>query len=240
MARNDVEVRVGQPERPAARPLLPSAARRPAIVGLAACVLVTAFLGVLFAHQSQPSWLDAVIDARVRAGLGGHQALLKRVTLLGTLGPMVVMATALILACLVTRRWRGALLAAVAVPAAEVITEFLLKPLVGRTLSGYLVFPSGHTTGVFVLAAVVTVLLTGPLRPRMPTAVRGLLVLAAFVAASATATAMIALGFHYFTDTVGGAAVAVGTALATALTLDKLSGMHGQRAADAEIARADG
>ena len=195
---------------------------------------------MLFAHQAQPSWLDTVIDPRVRAALGGHRMLLKRVAFLGTLRPMAVMTTALILACLATRRWRGALLAAIAVPAAEVTTEYLLKPLVGRTLNGYLVFPSGHTTAVFVLAAVVTVLLTGPLRPRIPTAVRLGLVLAAFVVASATATAMIAMDFHYFTDIVGGVAVAIGTVLATALTLDKLIGLRGQRAAAREIAQPDG
>lgn len=206
-------------------------------MAVAVCVAITAFLGVLFAHQAQPSWLDMVIDTRVRGGLGGHPLLLKRVALLGSKIPMAVMTSALILACLAARRWRGALLAAIAVPAAEVITEFLLKPLVGRTMGGgYLVFPSGHTTGVFVLAAVVTVLLTGPLRPRMPTAVRASLVAAAFVVASATATAMIGMGAHYFTDTVGGAAVAIGTALATALTLDKLIALGRQRAAAPEIA----
>jgi membrane-associated phospholipid phosphatase len=240
MARHDVEVRVSRTQRPAARPLLPPAARRPALAVLAACVLVTAFLGVLFAHQSQPSWLDAVIDARIRAALGGHRALLNGVALLGTRGPMVAMTAALVAACLVTRRWRGALLAAIAVPAAAAVTQYLLKPLVGRTLHGYLVFPSGHTTGVFALATVLTVLLTGPLRPQLPAAARILLILAAFVVASATAVAMIGLDAHYFTDTVGGVAVAVGVVLATALTLDKLIGLGAQRAADAGIARADG
>jgi membrane-associated phospholipid phosphatase len=240
MARNDVEVRVSRPQRPAGRPLLPPAAWRPAIAVLAICVLVTAFLGVLFAHQSQPSWLDAAIDARLRASLGGHLALLKRVALLGTLVPVAAMTTVMAVACLVTRRWRGALLAALAVPVAEAVTEYLLKPLVHRTLDGYPVFPSGHTTGVFALVAILTVLLTGPLRPQMPAAARALLILAAIVPASATAVAMIGMGAHYFTDTVGGVAVAVGTVLAAALTLDKLTGLHDQRAAAAEIARADG
>ena len=223
MARNDVEARISSPQRPAARPLLSPAARRPALVALAACVAITAFFGLLFAHHAQPSWLDSAIDSRIRAGLGGHRVLLGRVARLGTPVPMAMMTTALVLACLATRRWRGALLVAIAVPAAEVITEYLLKPLVGRTLGGNLVFPSGHTTGVFTLAAVATVLLTGPLRPPLPRAVRWSLVVAACVVASATATAMIALGYHYFTDTVGGAAVAIGTVLATALTLDKLT-----------------
>ena len=123
MARNDVEVRVSHPQRPAARPLLPPAARRPAVTALAICVAVTAFLGVLFAHQTQPGWLDAAIDARLRASLGGHPALLNRVSLLGTLVPVAAMTTVMAVACLATRRWRGALLAVIAVPAASAITS---------------------------------------------------------------------------------------------------------------------
>jgi len=46
-------------------------------------------------------------------------------------------------------------------------------------------------------------------------------VLAAFAAASATATAMVGMGAHYFTDAVGGVAVAVGAVLATALAIDR-------------------
>ena len=203
---------------------------------LAVCVLVTAFLSALFAHETQPSWLDAAIDTRLRNSAFAHWPLLRRAHILGSPAPMVVMTAALALACLATRRWRGALLVAIAVPAAEVVTEYLLKPLVGRVLHGNLVYPSGHTTGVFVLATVVAVLLTGPLRPPVPRMVRLVLIVAAYLIASATATAMIAMGFHYFTDTVGGAAVAIGTVLATALTIDKLAGLQAQRAATREVA----
>jgi undecaprenyl-diphosphatase len=222
MARNDVEVRVSSPRRPAARPLLAPAARRSALTVVVICVAVTAFLGGLFAHQTQPGWLDTAIDARLQAGISAYPALLHWVSKPGTLGPVAAVTTAMAVACLMTRRWRGALLAVIAVPTAEAITELVLKPLVDRTLRGQLSFPSGHTTGVFVLAAVFTVLMTGPLRPRLPAAVRLALVLAAYLVASATAVAMIGLRAHYFTDLVGGVAVAVGTVLATALTLDKL------------------
>jgi undecaprenyl-diphosphatase len=96
-------------------------------------------------------------------------------------------------------------------------------------MEGDLVFPSGHTTGVAVLAAAIALLLAGPLRPPWPAAVRLLLVLAAFLAAGVTAVAMIGMGAHYFTDTVGGAAVAIGIVLATALALDWFAARDGQR-----------
>jgi membrane-associated phospholipid phosphatase len=42
----------------------------------------------------------------------------------------------------------------------------------------------------------------------------------ALAVAATVATAMVALGFHYFTDAVAGAAVGAGAVLATALAID--------------------
>ena len=229
MARNDLAERAASPQQPAPRPLLPPAARPWAAAILVVCVAVTAVLGALFAHQTRGSGLDTAIDARIQAGLGAHQALLRGVARLGSAPVVIAVAGALVLACLATRRWRGALLVLIAVPAAEVVGEYVLKPLIDRTLEGDLVFPSGHTTGVVVLAAASAVLLTGPLRPPWPAAVRLLLVLAAFLAAGVTAVAMIGMGAHYFTDTVGGTAVAVAIVLATALALDWFAARSGHR-----------
>jgi membrane-associated phospholipid phosphatase len=74
---------------------------------------------------------------------------------------------------------------------------------------------------LFALAATCTVLLAGPARPRLPGVVRLLLVLGAALIAAAVATAMVALGYHYFTDTVAGTAVAIGMVLLTALLIDR-------------------
>jgi undecaprenyl-diphosphatase len=139
---------------------------------------------------------------------------------LGETSTIVVITAILVLVCLLRRRSRGALLAALSVPAAAVITERLLKPLVGRTSLGFLSFPSGHATGTFALATVITVLLAGT--PRIPRAVRLATAVIAFAVAAAVGAAMIALGFHYFTDAVAGAAVGIGTVLGTALVLDLL------------------
>jgi membrane-associated phospholipid phosphatase len=111
-------------------------------------------------------------------------------------------------------------LAALAVPAAVTVTEFLLKPLVGRSLRGYLSFPSGHATAMFALAAICAVLLASPPAPRLPRAVRLLLVAGAVLIAIAVPVAMVALDFHYFTDIVAGAAVGIGTVLLIALLID--------------------
>ena len=60
----------------AARPLLPTAARPPAVAIVAVCVLVMAVQGVWLRHGMEIGWVDTAVDAKLRAGLGGHPALL--------------------------------------------------------------------------------------------------------------------------------------------------------------------
>ncbi len=204
------------------RPLLPAAIRPVAVALLAVCVAVTALLGARFTHHTRAGWLDTAVDGRVQASLGGHRVILNLLAGLGDPVPLTAMTAALVLACLTMRRWRGAVLVAVAVPGAAALTERLLKPFIGRTLLGDLSYPSGHATGVFAFAAAFAVVLAGPLRPRLPAAVRVLLALTAFLAAGAVAVSLVALRAHYFTDTVGGAAVGTVVVLLTALILDRL------------------
>jgi membrane-associated phospholipid phosphatase len=201
-----------------ARSLLSDAVRLPAAGIVAACAGATALLGASLGHGAHTDPVDTAIDARVQAGLAGHHKLLLVLAWLGDLPAIAGMAAILIAACLLWRRYRGAALLAISIPAAAVITERLLKPLVGRTSLGFLSFPSGHATGTFALATAITVLLAGA--PGLPRAVRLAAAAIAFAVASLVAAAMIALGFHYFTDAVAGAAVGTGTVLATALLLD--------------------
>lgn len=207
--------------RPAAQPLLPPGAYRPAALLVTGCAVVTTCLALAFGHQARADRFDTAVDARIRDSLGSYQGLLHLLAWLGGLVPVVTLTAALVLACLVTRRWRGAVLAGLAVPAAVALTEFVLKPLVGRSILDYPSFPSGHATAMFALAATCTVLLASPPRPRLPRAVRLLLVAGAVLVAAAVPIAMVALGFHYFTDIVAGTAVGIGTVLLAALLIDR-------------------
>jgi undecaprenyl-diphosphatase len=203
--------------------LLPDALVRPAVLVVAGCAVVTVSLALAFGHQGRPGRLDAAVDAWVQAGLGRYHRPLLLLAGLGGLIPVTVLIAALALACLAGRRWRGAILACLAVPAAVAVTEVVLKPLVGRTIGGSPSFPSGHATALFGLAATCAVLLTGPSRPRLPGTVRLLLVLGAVLAAAAVAAAVVALSYHYFTDTVAGTALGIGSVLLTALLIDRVS-----------------
>jgi membrane-associated phospholipid phosphatase len=214
-----------QRTRTGPRPLVPVAIRSLAVAILVVCAAVMAVLGALVAGQSRAEPLDRWVDSRIQGGLGGQWRVLEDLAGLGDLLPVVVVTAVLFLACLVTRRWRGAVLVAVAVPAAAGLTELVLKPLIGRTLLGALSFPSGTEARVFALAAACAVLLADPVRrrPRIPAVVRLALAVAVLLAAVAVAVALVGLGQHYFTDTVGGAAVGTAVALGIALILDRLA-----------------
>jgi PAP2 superfamily protein len=205
---------------PVTRPLLSDAIRLPAATMVAVCALMTALLGAWLGHGAHADRVDTAVDAWVKAILPGDATQLERLAWPGGLHAIIGMTAVLVLACVLWRRYRAAALLAISIPAAAVITERLLKPLVGRTALGFLSFPSGHATGTFALATAITVLLAGA--PGVPRAVRLGAAATAFTVAAAATAAMIALGFHYFTDAVAGAAVGTGTVLATALLLDLL------------------
>ncbi len=204
--------------RTAPHPLLPASIRPLAAALVGFCVVLTVLLGAWFAGQTRAGWLDSSVDGRVQGLIGWHPTVAYLVNL-GVPVSATIMSAALFVACLVTRRGRGAVLVVVAVPAAVALTE-LLKPLIDRTLTGFLVFPSGHSTGIFAVVVAFAVLLIDPPRPRIRALVRVLLALIALLAAVAVAVALVALRWHYATDTVAGAAVGTTVVLATALTLD--------------------
>ncbi len=206
------------PDRSAARPLLPGAARPLAVTIAAVCVLVIAVQGMWIRHGMETSWVDSVVDANVRASLGGHPMLLAALVWPGAPVPVAAMTAALVSACLVRRRYDEAALVAISVPLAAAITELVLKPLIGWTSWGN-TFPSGHVTGMVALAAALTVLLARA-PAMMSRRLRLTFVVTAALAAAAVAVGVIGANMHHFSDTVGGAAVGAGTVLVTALILD--------------------
>jgi membrane-associated phospholipid phosphatase len=89
------------------------------------------------------------------------------------------------------KRWRLAAVTALCPPVA-VVTAQLLKRLFGRENDGDLAYPSGHITGLVVIAGMVVLVAGGRLW-------------AVVAAAVVVVVGMVLVGtsFHYFTDTVG-------------------------------------
>jgi membrane-associated phospholipid phosphatase len=183
-------------------------------------VVLVAALGAEFAHQAQADRLDHAVDSPIIAWLGSHQDLAGWLAFPGSLIPAVGLSAAIVVACLLAGRLDGAVLAAAAVPAATGLNDGLLKPMVHRTYLGVLTYPSGHTAAVFALAATIAVLLLAPPQPAGTRTPRAVTTGAACALGGVVAVGLIGLRWHYFTDTVAGAAVGIGTVCGLALLLD--------------------
>lgn len=203
-------------------PLLPERARRPAAIIAGCCAVVLAAGAAVAAGRSQGNALDGRVDSWVIGHFHTHLDGMKQITDLGSPTPVLALTVIVVLACLVVRRVNGAILMVAAILLANVLTELVLKPAVGETIGhpGVLSYPSGHTTNVFTLVAVVAVLLAAPPDPRLPGWARAGLTVIAVAAGVVVAVSLIGIQYHYFTDTVGGACVAAGVVLALALLLD--------------------
>jgi membrane-associated phospholipid phosphatase len=211
----------GRPLREAITwPLFPPAARPAAWVLTVCCAITIAGLPILFAHHSGLNWLDRSVDPRIQGMYRAHHDLLPWLARPGDLIPVAALIVIIAVTCLVTGRLNVAVLAVVAVPMAVELTERVFKPAFSRTKLGFLSYPSGHATSMFALAAVLAVLMVNPPGRALTRAVRVVVPAAAAAVACVVSTAMIALGFHYFTDTIAGAAVGIGTVTATALAID--------------------
>jgi membrane-associated phospholipid phosphatase len=201
-------------------PLLAASVRPWAGALLACCAIFVVVLGLLLAHQPRADWLDHAIDSPIIGWFDGHRDLLPRLAAPGTHLPEAVLSAVIAAACLLGRRLNGAVLAAAAVPTAAGLNDGLLKPLFHRASLGFLSYPSGHTATVFALAATVTVLLVVPPRPARARVARVLIPIGMCAIGGVVAIAVIGLRWHYFTDTVAGAAVGIGTVCGLALILD--------------------
>jgi undecaprenyl-diphosphatase len=188
-------------------------------------IAAAATLGVLawhFAHAPAVDAPDAAVGSRLTDRLAPHARLFTTAARLGSPAAVAGGAVFLALTCLAVRRVRGAVFALVAAPVAGLTTEAVLKPLVHRqTHLDALMFPSGHTTGAFALALTVVVLvLPRPDTSLLPAFGRLLLAVAALAGASVVAIAVVVLGWHYVTDTIGGAATAVVVVVGIAALVD--------------------
>lgn len=203
----------------AAPPLVPN---RPVALTAAVCgVLVAVVLGIRYAGRSGPGRLDTALTHGLRAIVGNPTPLGKwAVTpptvptrVLGALSnPVLIYAVivAVLVFALWRRRWETAGLAVLG-PSVGVLLVEILKPLFGRLHSGYLSYPSGHmvsSAAALTVAALV---------------VRRLFVWGALALVMlCTAAGLVAMNYHYPTDTIGGFCLALGVVLPLAVLADVL------------------
>jgi membrane-associated phospholipid phosphatase len=195
------------------------ATRRPALVVVLAAAFIAAALGVRYAGETHPRWLDRVSRARLHdwfPTLRGPAHVL--IDLFDPL-PLTVLIVLLAVVCLALGRRRLAVLA-VAGPVLTGVVTTALKPVIERTKNGDLAYPSGHMGSAVALALVVALLLVSVVELRRATTA---LVLAAVPTGvgAVVGSAMTVTSYHYLTDAVGGYCVAIAVVLSTAVLLDR-------------------
>jgi membrane-associated phospholipid phosphatase len=159
--------------------------------------------------------LDNTVDGWVHQQFGYRNGFLTAVLHLADLPVVVGGLAVVVVAALVRGRREVAWLAVLGPTTALVFTELVLKPLVHRVYGTSLSYPSGHTTSIVSVAAVLGVLLLS-VRPLVAAMVA---VVLAFVVVL-VATALVGLDYHYATDTVGGFCTAFCVMTVVALLLD--------------------
>lgn len=139
---------------------------------------------------------------------------------LGGPAATVLITAAIAITMLVRRHVRAGVLAAASPAVAVTMTEVVLKPVVDRAPWGVYTFPSGHTASAFSVVTVVVVILLAGGRT---TAWRFAASAFAVVLGCLVALGLTVARYHFFTDTVGGAAVGVAVPLALALAVDAVA-----------------
>jgi membrane-associated phospholipid phosphatase len=198
---------------------LPEALRRQASAAVLVCAFILAALGVRYAGNSAPRWLDDWALTVVPTVLPVRASLGRSVIALADPIPLAVLTIALCVACLVAGRRSLALLAAVG-PLMTVLATIALKPLVDRTKDGDLAYPSGHASVATALALVAGLLLVSVVR-LPPLAAAAAMVVVALPVSVGMGVAMVAANYHYATDVVGGFCAAVSVVLGLALLMDR-------------------
>jgi len=208
------------------RPLIGGRARIAAWVLIGFAFTMFLALALRLHDTSEPTSFDNAFAA----WLFGHTGTVAQHGLLVLSEPGLTIGVVVLIALLaaVLRRWDVVAFAVVGPGAAVVLSTEILKPIVNRLLGhvadvttagfvpGY-AFPSGHETALASATTVLGVLLLrGPFDVRTKAIGLGVTV----VWTVAGAAGLVRNGYHYVTDTIGGACVAIVVVLGTALVVD--------------------
>lgn len=198
--------------------------RSAALLAVVSAAVVLA-LGVLVHGSSTGTWLDE----RVRRAIADTVSWSWRQHALDITDPPLLVAVLALVAviAIVRRRWDVLALVVVAPPISVVLTEFVLKPLVGRHSGDSLAYPSGHETGLGSVVCVLAVLLIGS-SIRVVYKATGLIALGLLLVIGAIG--LVGAFYHYATDIIGAVGVVVATTLAAALAIDAVNAGCGRRA----------
>jgi membrane-associated phospholipid phosphatase len=205
------------------------------------CLLVVAVMGVLLGRQRVGTSFDQSVYWAVYKQFVGEGGLLSAM-LVPTEPVLLIVVIGLIVMVAVARhRPRLAILAVAGPLVAVTLTSGVLKPLFGRTINnGSLAFPSGHTSGLVAVLTVLVVAVVSSVRPPWRKSLTTLVIVGSVVVTVVGAVALVGMKYHYVTDVVGGACMAVGTVLLVAMAIDWMAFRRRQMTSEREQTAASG
>lgn len=203
-------------------PALLSGAARPLVAALAIVAIgATTWLGVVDHRVSWANHFDLLWLYRLQHDMfGRHVTAMTDIADIGGARATAAITVLLVVGLYVLRRFRAAILAALAAPLAAVLIDGLIKPWVHRAPFGVDTYPSGHTGDAFALITVIGIVLLGPSSPVRSRAVRVTVPILAVAVGCLVAVGLVVAGFHFPTDTVGGAGVGTAVTCLLAFAID--------------------
>jgi membrane-associated phospholipid phosphatase len=221
--------------------LVPAGLVRPFAAISVTLLLVVAGLGLWFAGQRVGTPVDQSVYWAVYKQFIGDRGLLRAMLVPTEPVLLVVVSGLIVMVALARRRPRLAILAVTAPLVTIAVTSGLLKPLFGRTINnGSLAFPSGHTSGMVAVLAVLLVGVVGTARPPWRRSLTTLVIVVAALVTVIGATALVGMKYHYITDTLGGACMGVATVFLVALAIDWIAARRQRVVADHKQAATTG
>ncbi|MFN2560191.1 MAG: phosphatase PAP2 family protein [Jatrophihabitans sp.] len=202
-----------------APPLVAPSWRRACIGVIVAAIAVVAVVGAAVHGRQTPTgfdtWAARPLFNQISELTGARLLNLSSPAL--SVGGLAVVAA---LAALV-RNWALVAVATVAPTVAIIVTEFVLKPIVHRSISdAATAYPSGHETGLVSLLVVLLLVLS---RAPFSRAVTAIVVTLLGLWAAIGAIGLVRGHYHFPTDTIGGMGVAMACVLSVALVIDWIS-----------------
>lgn len=202
--------------------LLPPWARRPAVGLVIVCAVVVAVGVALYHGQRRAGAVDSAVGDWLFTILGRDRLLLYDLLHVADLPVVVTVLAVVVVTAVLRRRFDIAALATIAPLATILLTEVVLKPLVGRRYNKVLSYPSGHTVGTVSECAVLGVILLGA--TGLTLALRVALGVLLAAVSGIVVLALMVDDYHYFTDTVAGTCLSVGVVTLVALGIEGVTG----------------
>jgi membrane-associated phospholipid phosphatase len=208
--------------------LLSGAGRAFVAVVAVGMTVLAAWLGTVDYHLPWANDFDLRTEYRLTHAFRHYEHLLRLIADLGNLGSIVVVVIVFGVLTLRWRRRRATVLVVVSPLVAVGFTEYVAKPWVHRAPFGVDTYPSGHSTSVFAVATAIAIVLLGASAPPVSAATRWGWALGSLAIAAVVAVDVVAAGYHFATDAIGGSAIGIAVPCVLALGMD-LAGAVGVR-----------